>query len=264
MTMSLIASTFSMAGKSVLLSGASSGLGAHFARVLALSGCTKLVLSARRIQKLEALAATIRLEAPGCIVCTVPIDISNVDSISNGVHNAEEAVGAPMNVLINCAGVANPMLATEMTESDWDQLMSVNLKGNFFMATEFAKRLIHAKEPGTIVNIASILSIRPGSRQSNYAASKAAMLMFNKVHAVEWSRYGIRTNCLCPGYFSTEMNDAFFLSTAGKQYLERIPPKRLGNLNELNGPLLLLASDASSFMTGTEIIVDLGHTNAAL
>ena len=261
----IISTTFSMKGKAVLISGASSGLGYHFAKLVAKAGCSQLVLTARRENKLQSLAESIRKESPLCKVATVPIDVSDITSITNGLVQAEKAMnGNVMNVLINCAGIANPKLAIDMTENDFDAVMNVNLKGNFFMATSFAKRCIETKQSGNVVNVASILALRPGSKQSNYASSKAGMLMFNKVHAIEWSKYNIRCNCLCPGYFKTEMNATFFHSPAGKNYLAKIPPKRLGRLDELNGPLLLLASDASSFMTGTEIVVDLGHTNAAL
>ena len=260
----LLQKTFSMAGRSVLVSGASSGLGAHFARIVAQAGCANLVLTARRLEKLETLASLIRKESPNTSVTAIHIDVAQVSSIKKGVEAAEKVVGHPLNVLINCSGIAKPALAVDMDEAEWDQVMDVNVKGNFYMATEVARRLIHSQQPGSIVNVASILSLRAGSRQSNYAASKAAMLMFNKVHAIEWSKYNIRCNCLCPGYFSTEMNDGFFNSAAGQRYLKKIPPQRLGELDELNGPLLLLASNASSFMTGTEIVVDLGHTNAAL
>jgi NAD(P)-dependent dehydrogenase (short-subunit alcohol dehydrogenase family) len=263
----LISSTFSLAGKSILVSGASSGIGAHFAKVLAKAGCDNIVLAARRVNKLEELAHEIRTDSPNTHVATVPIDVNQLDSITNGVKEAEKSLKGGigvLNVLINCSGIANPKLSVDTNEKDWDNVLDVNLKGNFFMATEFAKRLIEVKEAGSVINVASILSLRPGSRQANYCASKAAMLMFNKVHAIEWSRYSIRSNCICPGYFATEMNGDFFESDAGKKYLSKIPPKRLGKLSELNGPLLLLASDASSFMTGTEIVVDLGHTNAAL
>ena len=262
--MSVIKSTFSMAGKTVLVSGASSGLGAHFARVLAQAGCDNLVLSARRMHKLKEIAELIRKETPKCTVATVSIDVADLASITRGVDAAEAAVGGVMEVLINCAGIAKPSLSVEMSENDWDNVMAINLKGNFFMANEIAKRLMNVKKPGNIVNIASILSLRPGNRQANYASSKAAMLMYNKIQANEWSKHSIRCNALCPGYFASEMNDEFFSTDAGKRYLARIPPKRLGELKELNGPLLLLASEASSFMTGTEIVVDLGHTNSAL
>jgi NAD(P)-dependent dehydrogenase (short-subunit alcohol dehydrogenase family) len=263
--MSLLATTFSLTGKSVLVSGASSGIGAHFAAILAQAGCNNIVLSARRTKKLEDLAVKIRQESPHTNVFAVPIDVTELTSIKQGILSAEKALnGSALNVLVNCSGVAAPALSVDMTEQQFDHVLSVNAKGNFFMATEFAKRLIHHEQPGSIVNVASILSLRPGSRQANYAASKAAMKMFSKVHAIEWSKYNIRSNCLCPGYFKTEMNDDFFQSSVGQKYLSNIPPKRLGSLDELNGPLLLLASDASSFMTGTEIVVDLGHTNAAL
>ena len=155
---------FSLTGRVVLVVGASSGLGAHFARVLAGAGPAAVLLAARRVEKLEDLAAQIRIESP-CVrtVATVPLDVSDTRSIKDGVDAAEQKAGSVVDVLINCAGIANPKLALETDEADWDELMAVNLKGNFFCAKEVAQRLVAAARPGNIVNVASILALRPGT-----------------------------------------------------------------------------------------------------
>eukprot|EP00946_MAST-07B_sp_MAST-7B-sp1_P001425 g1425.t1 len=257
--------TFSLAGRAVLVVGASSGLGAHFARVLARAGADVVIVAARRADKLEALAREIAAQCPACLCVAVSLDVSDTNSIVRGVDAAEAAAGGRcVDVLINCAGVARSKKAIDMDESDWDDVLRVNLKGNFFVAREIARRLVANGKPGNIVNVASILGLRPGSRQSNYGASKAGLLHVTRIMANELGQHRIRVNALCPGYFASEMTDEFFASKAGIKYLEKIPPKRLGKIHELDGPILLLASEASSFMTGTHLVVDLGHTNAAL
>jgi NAD(P)-dependent dehydrogenase (short-subunit alcohol dehydrogenase family) len=258
--------TFSLRGRVVLVVGASSGLGAHFARVLARAGADVVIVAARRADKLAALAREISSSRrEGCLCKAVNMDVSDSDSIKKGVLAAEQAAGGRcVDVLVNCAGVARSKRALDMLESDWDHVLRVNLKGNFFVAQAVARRLVDRGQPGNIVNVASILGLRPGSRQANYGASKAGLLHVTRIMAHELSAHNIRVNALCPGYFASEMTDAFFASEAGVKYLQNIPPTRLGRLHELDGPILLLASDASSFMTGTHIVVDLGHTNAAL
>lgn len=269
--MSFLSKKFSMAGKSVLVVGASSGLGAHFARTLARAGASSIVLAARRVAKLETVADSIQAftgndgsEPNSCNVACVPIDVAKLESIRSGIDRAENLAGSTIDVCINCAGIAAPAPALEMDEYQWDSLMNINLRGNFFVAREIAKRLVEHKRPGSIVNVASILGLRPGSNNANYGASKAGLLHATRILANELLRHNIRVNSLCPGYFKTELNADFFDSDAGTRYLSRIPPRRLGRLEELDGALLLLASDAGSFMTGTEIVVDLGHSNANL
>ncbi len=264
----LLRSTFGMHCRSVLVVAASSGLGAHFARTLARAGAASVVLAARRVDRLAAVRDAIAADAAdaaGCRVSCVPLDVGDLQSIRDGVDAAGAASdGGVVDVCINCAGIASPAAALDVEESQWDSVLDVNLKGNFFVAREVAARLVARERPGNIVNVCSILGLRPGSAQANYGASKAGLLHASKILANEVARHGIRVNCLCPGYFETEMNRDFFASEAGRRYLARIPPKRLGTLAELDGPLLLLASGASSFMTGTEIVVDLGHSNSNL
>eukprot|EP00940_MAST-03C_sp_MAST-3C-sp2_P000242 g242.t1 len=250
-----------MEGKTVFISGASSGLGAHFTKVLANAGAKAIVMGARRIEKMKTIAETVNRER--CKVVCVQMDVANVESIRNAFIEAERAVGS-IDVLINCAGIGNPKLALDMRPNDFDSVIRVNLRGAFFVAQEMCRRLVKHKIPGNIVMISSIIGLRPSFRQVNYAAAKAALLQVTKVMAAECFQHRIRINALCPGYFATEMTRDFLETPAGRKYIARIPPRRLGRLEELNGPLLLLASDASSFMTGTHIVVDLGHTNASL
>ena len=184
------------------------------------------------------------------------MDASSVSSIVAAFDAAEKATGTAPDVLVNNAGIAMPSPVVRMDEHSWDSLMDVNLKGAFFVAKEACVRMIKHDKGGSIVNIASILGLSPGVSQANYGASKAALLHLTKTLAVEVSRNGIRCNALSPGYFETEMNGEFFHSNAGKAYLAKIPPRRLGLLTELDGPFLLLASDATSFMAGTNVVVD--------
>jgi NAD(P)-dependent dehydrogenase (short-subunit alcohol dehydrogenase family) len=261
----VLSEVFSLAGKNIMITGGSSGLGAHFGKLMASAGAPSVVLAARRAEKLEHVASSISTKFPECKVVCVSLDVTSRDSIKNAFDSAEaELGGEKINVLVNNAGIANPKLSMEVEEPDWDGLLNTNLKGAFFVSQEACRRLIAAKQPGQVINIASILGLRVGTSQVNYGVAKAGLLHMSKTMAAELSRYNIRVNSICPGYFETEMNFDFFQTEPGKAYLKRIPPKRLGQMEELNGPLLLLASNASSFMTGTEVVVDLGHINATL
>ena len=261
----MAAAIFAMTGEVVMVTGASSGLGAHFARVLAGAGASAVILAARRKSKLESVASLIESNFPQCKTVCVSMDVMDRASIKHAFQTAEDQLGGkPVSVLINNAGVAGPKLALDMEAEDWDNVIDTNLKGAFFTSQEAYRRMVETNTEGRVVNISSILGLRIGTAQTNYCAAKAGLLQVTKSMANELSRHKIRINALCPGYFETEMNADFFKTDAGLAYLKRIPPKRLGQIDELNGPLLLLSSKASSFMTGTEIVVDLGHSNSAL
>ena len=167
-------------------------------------------------------------------------------------------------ILINNAGVTMTRAALDVAESDWAGVIDTNLKGAWLVAQQAARRMIHHASGGSIVNIASILGLRVAGGVAPYAISKAAVVQMTKALALEWARYGIRVNALAPGYIETELNDAFFGSDAGKALIRRIPQRRLGEAKELDGPLLLLASDAGSYMTGSVIAVDGGHLVSGL
>lgn len=244
-------------GRVALVTGASGALGAEFARTLAGAGA-QVVLAARRTAPMEALAA----DLPGAHV--VALDVTDPDSVSEGVAQAEALAGAPVDVLVNNSGVATPSLALQQSDQDWVHVMGVNLDGARRMSVAVAGRLVAAGRPGAIVNVASILGLRQGAGVSAYATSKAALIQLTKQHALEWARHGIRVNALAPGYVETDLNRDFFATEAGQAQIRRIPQRRLGQAHELSGPLMLLASDAGSFMTGSILVADGGHLLSAL
>jgi NAD(P)-dependent dehydrogenase (short-subunit alcohol dehydrogenase family) len=248
-------SAFSLAGKVALVTGASSGLGRHFAEVLARQGA-KVGLAARRMEALEAAAAEIRKQ--GATAAVARMDVVDVPSISSAVAQIETALG-PIDILVNNSGVSIVKPVLEYTEEDWAQVADVNLKGAFFVATEVARRMRAGQRGGSIINIESILSFRQVPQIAVYAASKAGLTQLTRSMALELARHDIRVNGIAPGYFSTEINSGFFETEAGQAMIKRIPQRRLGNLDDLDGPLLLLASDASRYMTGATLVVDGGH-----
>lgn len=246
---------FSLAGKTALVTGASSGLGEHFARVLAAAGAG-VVVAARRLDRLQRLEAEIR--ATGGTAWPVAVDVTDRASVVRAFDAAEAAAG-PVTILVNNAGVPSGSFFLKTSEQDWRGVMEVNLDGVFRVAQEGARRMAEKRTGGSIINIASILGFGAIKSLSTYAASKAAVVSLTKSMALELARDRIRVNAIAPGYFSTEFNDTFLASESGKRLLSRVPMERAGQLPELDGPLLLLASDAGAFMTGGVITVDGGH-----
>ncbi|MGF7137254.1 NAD(P)-dependent dehydrogenase (short-subunit alcohol dehydrogenase family) [Paraburkholderia sp. EB58] len=244
----------SVAGKRILVTGASSGLGLHFATVLAAHGA-EVFAAARRLDALEALARVVG-ESCGRVNC-VQLDVNDPASR----QSACEAVGA-IDVLVNNAGVVSEGSALEQSEEDWDRVVDTNLKSMFFMAQTFAKRM--KETGGAIVNVASILGLRQAGGVLPYAVSKAGVIQLTKSLALEWARYDIRVNALAPGYIETELNQGFWQTPAGVALTRRIPQRRLGKLSDLDGPMLLLTSDASRYMTGSMLAVDGGHLVSSL
>jgi NAD(P)-dependent dehydrogenase (short-subunit alcohol dehydrogenase family) len=238
-----------------LVTGASSGLGHHFAGVLARAGA-RVVLAARRTDRLEALAKSI--EANGGKAAAVSLDVRDPASVKAAFERAEEAVGR-VTVLVNNAGVTDPAYLTRMTEEQWRNVLDVNLDGVFRVGQEAARRMVAGGTGGSIINIASIVGLGAIKTLSAYAASKAAVLALTRNWALELARDKVRVNAIAPGYISTELNDEFWETDAGKRMIAHVPMRRLGQLPELDGPLLLLASRASSFMTGSTLVVDGGH-----
>ena len=251
---------FSLKGKTAMVSGASSGLGRHMAQVLARAGAM-VAVAARRRDRLDSLVAEI--EKAGGRATAVAMDVTDVKSIVAAFDAAEKALGT-VTVLLNNAGGVTRKGSLETTPEDWDAVMNVNLKGAFFTATEAARRMIAAKTGGAIVTTASIAGIRPAGGVAAYAGSKAAIDHLTRTMAQEWARFGIRANAIAPGYFVTDLNRDFLTSEAGQAIAKRIPLRRFGADGDLDGALLLLASDAGRFMTGTTIVVDGGHLVAAL
>jgi len=246
---------FSLDGKVALITGASSGLGAHFAKTLAAAGA-RVVLAARRLEKLEKLQQEISKQ--GGQAMAVALDVTSRESIPEAFNLVEKQWG-PVNVLINNAGIANIGPFLDLSEESWDQIMDTNLKGAWMVARECAARLVTAKSAGSIVNIASILGLRVGHSYSQYAITKAGVVQLTKSMALELARQNIRVNALAPGFFKTEMTEELLQSSEMIAHLKQLPFGRVGEYQELEGPLLLLASDASSFMSGAIIPVDGAH-----
>lgn len=251
---------FSLAGRCALVTGASAGLGAHFAQVLASAGA-QVWLAARRTDRLQALEAELR--GRGARAESIALDVTSGDGVA-AAFDAMAAAGALPEILVNNAGIGLGTPALETPEHDWDQVVDTNLKGAWLVATEAARRLVAAGRGGSIVNIASILGERVGAFVAPYAASKAGLVQLTKALALEWARYGIRVNALAPGYIATDINREFLASDAGDRMRRRIPQRRFGEARDLDGPLLLLASDAGRYMTGAVIAADGGHLVSGL
>jgi NAD(P)-dependent dehydrogenase (short-subunit alcohol dehydrogenase family) len=245
----------SLAGKAALVTGASSGFGRHFARVLAGAGA-KVALAARRVDALERVAAEIR--ASGGEAAVLAMDVTDRASVEQAVAGAEAALG-PITILVNNAGIPSGAFFTKTSEAEWRSVMSVNLDGVFRVGQEAARRMAANRTGGSIINIASLLGFGVIKGLSTYSATKAAVISLTKSMALELARDRIRVNALAPGYFATEFNDAYLASEAGKRMMSRVPMGRAGAVHELDGPLLLLASDAGAFMTGSIVTVDGGH-----
>ena len=254
------ASLFDIAGKVALVTGASSGLGQHFAQTLAASGAT-VVAAARRTDRLDALVA--RIAAEGGRAIAVPLDVTDAASIAAAFARATESVGAP-DIVVNNAGIAQTRPALELTEDDWRLVMNTNLDGAWRVAQAAAESMTAAGKGGSLINIASILGLRVASSLLAYTAAKAALIQATQALALEWARYGIRVNAIAPGYVETEINAGFFKSDHGQAMVKRVPQRRIGQASELAGALLLLASEASSYLTGSVLVVDGGHLVSSL
>jgi NAD(P)-dependent dehydrogenase (short-subunit alcohol dehydrogenase family) len=251
---------FDIHDQHILVTGGSSGFGRHFAQFLAANGAS-VTLAARRAEALKSAVAAIG--DAGGKAQSVVLDVTMADKIDVAMAEAEAAFG-PIHGVVNNAGVTATKPALQQDERSWDSVIDTNLKGVWLVAQAAAKRMVENKVKGAIVNIASILGMRVAGGVAPYAISKAGVIQMTKALALEWARYGIRVNALAPGYFETELNDDFFNEAAGQALIKRIPQRRLGELRELEGPLLLLASGAGSYMTGSVIVADGGHLVSTL
>lgn len=251
----------SLRGRSVLITGASSGFGAHFAGLMAQAGA-RIAIAARRIGELEAMTA--ELTAAGAAdVLAVRMDVSDAASIDAGFAAIDDRFGG-LDILVNNAGIGVQASAIDQPVDSYDQVMAVNLRGPWLAAQAAARRWRTAKRGGVILNIASITGLRAMNGLAAYSVSKAALIHMTESLAMEWARFGIRVNALAPGYFATPINAEHFQTEAGKALIQRMPMRRLGRYEDLDGPFLLLVSDASRYMTGSVVTVDGGHTIASL
>lgn len=243
---------FDLGGKVALVTGASSGLGAHFAKCLGQAGAS-VVLAARRVDRLASLQA--ELTRQNIAATSIALDVQSAESISAALESA-----GPLDIVVNNAGISIVKPALEMPEADWDAVVDTNLRGAWLVTQGAARRWVAEKRPGSIVNIASILGLRTIGQVAPYNASKAGLIHLTRALAMEWARYNIRVNAICPGYIETEMNAPFWKTPGGQRLIERVPQRRIGQPEHLDGALLLLASEAGAFMTGSVVTVDGGHT----
>lgn len=246
---------FDLKYKVALVTGASSGLGHHFAQTLASHGAT-VIVAARRAERLSKLVEAINSKGGQAIA--LPCDVTNTASIKDCVEQSIAQAGG-IDILVNNAGIADPAPALETTESQWNATIDTNLNGAWHMAQHVAKSMVAARKGGSIINIASILGLRVATALPAYVAAKAGLIHLTKALALEWARANIRVNAIAPGYILTEINQDWFATEAGQAAIKRIPQRRIGSPSDLDGPLLLLASDASSYMTGSIIVADGGH-----
>lgn len=254
--MKTIEQRFSLQGRVALVTGASSGFGAHFAAVLAQAGA-KVAVAARRADRIEQVVRGITERGGTAFACE--IDVADRASINRAFDLIQEKLGV-VDVAINNAGLSAPAPFPEMSEAQWASVLEVNLSGPYHVSQEMARRLIARKQPGTIVNIASILGKQAKENFINYGVTKGALINLTEYMALDLMQHGIRVNAIAPGYFPSEMTNPFFESEAGKREIANLPPKRLGRLEELDGALLLLASEASSYISGSTLTVDCAHS----
>jgi len=247
---------FRLDGKTAFVTGAGSGLGRHFALVLAAAGA-RVAIGGRRLEKLDETAALVN--QAGGQVCCVGLDTRSSESIATAFDFAEQTFG-PLDILVNNAGVSGYADLLDCDEDNWDAIFDTNTKAVWLAAREFVKRQRAANRMGgSIVNIASILAEGSKHGLGPYMASKSAVEQLTRAMALEWGPLGIRTNAIAPGYFPSEMTEGLFDTPEGQEMQQRIPARRTGQVHEISGPLLLLASNASSYMNGSVVTVDGGH-----
>jgi len=244
-----------LAGRNALVTGANGGLGRHFAETLAKAGAN-VAIGARKIESLEPVQQAI--ESLGRTVAPIALDVADPHSVAAAFDSASAALG-PITVVVNNAGIAITKPLLDHTEDDWRQVIDVNLNGAWRVAQAAARHMVKHQQDGSIINIASILGLRGSAQVPSYAASKAALIHLTKAMALELARHRIRVNALAPGYIETGINREFFASEAGQALIKRIPQRRIGKPDELDGALLLLASEAGAYTTGAVLAVDGGH-----
>jgi NAD(P)-dependent dehydrogenase (short-subunit alcohol dehydrogenase family) len=252
-----------LSGRVALVTGASSGLGTQFAKTLAAAGAA-VVLAGRNLERLKTLRAEIEGDDGDAHV--VMLDVTDIDSIKAAVAHAETEMGT-IDILVNNSGVSTQQKLTDVTEDDFDFIFDINTRGAFFVAQEVGKRMLgraQGSAPGTftggrIVNIASMAGLKALSQIGIYSMSKAAVIHMTRAMALEWGKYGINVNAICPGYIETEMNHRQWLTDAGKRLIDTLPRKRIGQPQDLDAVLMMLCAKESHFINGAVIQADDGH-----
>ncbi|MEI7739351.1 MAG: SDR family oxidoreductase [Betaproteobacteria bacterium] len=259
-----MAYTIDLSGRVAFITGASGGLGAQFAKTLAQAGAT-VVLASRRMDRLKDLRA--ELESQGFQAHEVQLDVSSTSSISKAIEHAESEVG-PIDILINNSGVSTTQKIQDAKPEDFDFVFNTNVRGAFFVAQEVGKRMLgramgveKGSFPGArIINIASVAGLRVLPQIGLYAMSKAAVIQMTKAMALEWGRFGINVNAICPGYIDTEINHHHWSTEKGQKLVQMLPRKRVGSAGDLDALLVLLCSDQSHFVNGSIISADDGFS----
>jgi NAD(P)-dependent dehydrogenase (short-subunit alcohol dehydrogenase family) len=245
-----------LAGKTAFVTGATSGLGRRFARILADAGAN-VAIAGRRADRLQTLKAEIETTGGRC--SAVVLDVTDAKQIVPALDKAESALG-PIDILVNNAGMNSFGMVIDLSDEGFDAVMNTNVRGPFFLARETARRMIARGKGGRIVNIASIGTFKVLPGLTAYCVSKAAIGMMTKCLAREWARHGINVNAICPGYIETELNSEWFESEGGKKQINSFPRKKLMEENNLDAMLLLLASDQSTAITGSLMTIDDGQS----
>lgn len=249
----------SLAGRRALVTGASKGLGAHFAKTLANAGAS-VAFAARDVRACEEIRNNLPATSKSIALA---IDVTSSASAAEAVATCVYELGG-LDILVNNAGVSATVPLIDQDEAGWDKILDTNLKGAFLVAQAAARAMRVSGSGGSIVNVASILGHRVAGQVAAYAASKAGLVQLTESMALEWARYGIRVNALCPGYIATNLNREFLASEPGQALIKRIPQRRFGTLADLEGPLLFLCSNASLYVTGSSLVADGGHLVSSL